>query len=339
MNFWPDNRHAELAGFLSTTNGFATMRYNYFWLVITALIFQGASAQDDVARRLPQPHLVHGIENVWQISPELFSGGEPGSFEGLAKLKAMGIKSIVTVDGARPDVENARKLGLRYVHIPFGYDTVPAQAQLLLVRSFKELPKPIYIHCHHGKHRGPAGAGIMLRSGPNWSAEAALKFMKDAGTSTDYAGLYSSVKMFEPLSDKALAASTEPLPETVEVADMVEMMVQIDTRFDRLKAWLQSTTANQLKSSVGKPVDPHQEAIQMRELVREAARLPECRDQPEAFRKSFDNMEMDLTQWIELFKQSQTEDAPLSPEKKSQLTVVLKQATNRCNTCHKAFRN
>lgn len=315
------------------------MIYRFAWLYLSALVLVLHHAPDEVAKKLPQPHPIQGIENVWQISPELYSGGEPGSFEGLAKLKAMGIRSIVTVDGAAPDIENARKLGLRYVHIPFGYDTVPGPAQLLLVRSFKELPKPIYIHCHHGKHRGPAGAGIMLRSGLNWSAEAAAKYMKDAGTSTDYAGLYSSVKMFEPPSDKALAASTEPLPETVEVADMVEMMVQIDTRFDRLKAWLQSTTANQLKASGGKPVDPHQEAIQMRELVREAARLPECRDQPEAFRKSFDDLEMDLTQWIGLVNPLQAGAVPLSPEKKSQLTVVLKQATNRCNTCHKAFRN
>lgn len=298
-----------------------------FWLLIAGIV----NAQE-TQPKYPQSLPVQGIENVWQLGPELFSGGDPGSPDGLAKLKALGIRSIVSVDGTRPDVENARKLGLRYAHIPFGYDGVPADTQLLLAKSVANLPRPIYIHCHHGKHRGPAGASIMARYGLNWSVDEAVGFMKMAGTSADYPGLYASVKSFQVPTNKELDELKQPLPESVEVPDMVEMMVQIDTRFDRLKDWLNQSTTNPAKKAV---IAPDQEAIQLRELVREAARLPECQARPEVFRKSFVDLDHDLTKWISLVQKDQSPKT----DHLSDLNVVLKQASGRCNACHKAFRN
>src|SRR5687768_15254905 len=66
-----------------------------------------------------------GLHNVIRVSENIYSGGVPEGDAGFQSLKKLGIKSIVTVDGARPEVEKAKAFGMRYVHLPFGYDRCP----------------------------------------------------------------------------------------------------------------------------------------------------------------------------------------------------------------------
>ena len=40
------------------------------------------------------------------------------------------MKTIISVDGAKPDLKSARKQGIRNVHIPIGYTGVPEHAAL-----------------------------------------------------------------------------------------------------------------------------------------------------------------------------------------------------------------
>src|SRR5438270_13274893 len=58
-------------------------------------------------RRTPEQVHVQDVENVFRLSPHLYSGGEPRGEAAFADLKALGVKTIVTVDGAQPDVETA----------------------------------------------------------------------------------------------------------------------------------------------------------------------------------------------------------------------------------------
>ncbi|MGN6547279.1 MAG: hypothetical protein ACTHK7_19660, partial [Aureliella sp.] len=82
-------------------------------------------AQTDLAPRSVPTHELH---NVWRLSGRVLSGSEPEDDAGFAELVALGVKTIVSVDGIAPRVELAEKHGLRYVHIPIGYDGVPAEA-------------------------------------------------------------------------------------------------------------------------------------------------------------------------------------------------------------------
>ncbi|MBI1322819.1 hypothetical protein GC170_06500 [bacterium] len=285
----------------------------------------------------PEALEVPGVENVWRVSERLWSGGDPGGESGLAKLKNLGVRAIVSVDGAAPDVETARKLGLRYVHIPIGYDGIDASARLKLARAFAEIPGPIYVHCHHGKHRGPAAAAIMARAGLGWSKEQAGLYMKKAGTSPDYAGLYDSVRAFRVPSAEELQADKSALPEVVEVPALVELMVSIDDRFDRLKAWLKNAEDGRTSQNAVK-IDPRQEAILLRELTRESARLPECRERPKAFLAGFEGLESDLSAWIAAIDQA-GEKPGASKAGRDRFAGILKQATGRCTACHREFRD
>ncbi|MFM7591845.1 MAG: hypothetical protein ACKO85_08625 [Isosphaeraceae bacterium] len=300
----------------------------------SAAISLPANEPEEPARQSPRHLPEVKIENVWQFGPGLYSGGQPEGPTGFQSLADLKIKTIISVDGAAPALDLARKHGMRYVHIPYGYDGIGEKEQLQLVRSMAELPRPIYIHCHHGKHRGPAGAAIMARFGLNWSENDAVAFMKQAGTSQDYAGLYQSVRDFRPPSAQSLAAAARsPLPEQVEVADMVEMMVAIDHQFDLLKAWSKPAQA-----AAGMPkIDPLHESIQLRELLRESARLPVCLEKPAEFRRQFTQIENDLSQWINHLKSAKI-GADDASAKKAALSAIAT-ITARCTACHKAFRD
>ncbi len=99
-----------------------------------------------------------GLHNVINFSDQLINGSAPEGDRGFDSLKALGIKTIICVDGATPDAARAEARGMRYVHLPIGYDGIDETEGLKLIRAIRDLPQPIYIHCYHGVHRSPAAA-------------------------------------------------------------------------------------------------------------------------------------------------------------------------------------
>lgn len=65
------------------------------------------------------------LHNVFAVAPRIFSGSSPENEAGFVELAKLGVKTVISVDGAKPDVEMARKHGLKYVHLPIGYDGIP----------------------------------------------------------------------------------------------------------------------------------------------------------------------------------------------------------------------
>ena len=144
--------------------------------------------QPAVLEKLPTKHL----PNALQVHPKVISGGQPEGEAGFAELKELGIETIVTVDGAKPDVELAKKYGLRYVHLPHGYDGIPEERVEELAKAVRDLPGPIYIHCHHGKHRSPAAASAACVGAGLIDPKDARQVLVVAGTSESYRGLYQT---------------------------------------------------------------------------------------------------------------------------------------------------
>lgn len=172
-------------------------------------MFQQAQAEELSAasstESRPLPHLL-------KLSERIYSGGEPrqeADFEQLAKL---GVKTVVSVDGIKPDVVAARRHGLRYVHIPIGYDGIDQHASLSLTKLAREADGPFYIHCHHGLHRGPAAAAVACLAEGTADHNEAREILKRAGTSTAYQGLWKAVANYR------VPPADAPLPELVEVA-------------------------------------------------------------------------------------------------------------------------
>jgi protein tyrosine phosphatase (PTP) superfamily phosphohydrolase (DUF442 family) len=276
---------------------------------------------------------IRGIENTFRLSPWLYSGGDPHGVEALTALKELGVKTIISVDGATPDVETARKLGLRYVHLPIGYDGVPRGQSLRIIKAVKSLPGPVYVHCHHGKHRGPAAAAVCGLATEGWNKEQALAWMKAAGTSPDYRGLYTSAREFvPPTADELERAGTE-FPERAKVPALVEMMVEVDERWDRLKAVEKAG----FKAPADQPdIDPPHEALQLAELFRELVRLPETKGRGKAFLAAAEAAERNATS-LEAAIRSLNERP--TPEALKRAETAFLAAGKSCTTCHASHRD
>ncbi|QDU62514.1 Beta-lactamase hydrolase-like protein [Planctomycetes bacterium Pan216] len=210
-----------------------------------------------------------GLHNLLQLNDRLYSGGQPEGNEGFASLADLGIKTVVSVDGAKPDLELARRHGLRYVHIPVGYDTVSSHASKSLTRLMRDVDGSIYIHCHHGKHRGPTAAALACLASGEASRTEAVAILKRAGTSPKYPGLWKAVNEFVRPAPESI------LPDLVSVAavnSFTQSMANIDRAYDDLS----------LCHDTGwKPPDsdpdlsPTAQAVLLAEAFRESARRGE----------------------------------------------------------------
>src|SRR3954462_1625180 len=115
------------------------MRYR---LLVLAALLPGAGPD-------PIPLKDSALPNGFRLSEKLLSGGNPDGDAGFAALATLGVKTVLSVDGARPDVDTARKYGFIYAHLPVGYDGISRDRVVALTKAAKSLPGPIYIHCHH----------------------------------------------------------------------------------------------------------------------------------------------------------------------------------------------
>lgn len=267
-----------------------------------------------------------GLHNVVTYSEGLMSGSAPEG-PGLETLADMGVRTIVSVDGAQPDVDEARALGLRYVHLPIGYDGMTEERKLELARAVRDLPGPIYVHCHHGKHRSAAAAAAISVSLGKLSNDAALARMKVSGTAPNYTGLYACATDTKLATDAQITAASHAFPSRWKTTGLVQSMVEIDAAFDHLKA------VEQAKWAV--PADhpdlvPAAEAGRIAHLLRELSDTDEVRRQGqefETFRAAGEKAANEL------------EDGFLKGLRAEDLGARLKAVSQDCKDCHAKFRD
>jgi hypothetical protein len=125
---------------------------------------------------------------------------------------------------------------MRYVHVPISYAEITDAQRLELARAVRDLPGPIYLHCHHGKHRGPAAAAAAAVALRLLEPEDAVAFMRRAGTAAAYEGLYACVAAARPASQVELDAAPSEWPAVRKAQGLVAAMVGIDEAFEHLKA-------------------------------------------------------------------------------------------------------
>jgi protein tyrosine phosphatase (PTP) superfamily phosphohydrolase (DUF442 family) len=267
-----------------------------------------------------------GLHNVLTYAPDRIGGGQPEGREGLNTLAAMGIKTIVSVDGAKPDVEAARQLGMRYVHLPISYDTVTPQRQQELAQVLANCDGPIYMHCHHGKHRSAAALGSALVLCGTLTPAQAQACMKVSGTAKEYTGLWQAVANGKPLAAEQLRADPKSFPSVATVTGMVATMAGIDAVFDLVK---QSAQAG------WKAPDDHPDLVATKETARLASLFAELEHDAESKALPADYQQQ-LQQAIE---QSRALDAAVRKADSKQAAELLAALGKGCKSCHVTYRD
>jgi protein tyrosine phosphatase (PTP) superfamily phosphohydrolase (DUF442 family) len=274
-----------------------------------------------------------GLENLFEVEGHLFSGAQPVGDAAFASLARRGVKTLVSVDGIPPDVEGARRHGLRYVHLPIGYDAIARTNALRLAKAVASLPGPVYIHCHHGRHRGPAAVGMVCRALYGWDAGTANAWLSTAGTDPRYGGLRASATNQAPVSSEALASMIEVFPERAATPPLVDAMVAIDGLFERLK-----TARDQgfLASAEGPGDRLATTALKLQELLRETSRLQAGIDHKAALKQDLSTAgeiaEL-LVQRLETLRSNP--DAPSG----TAALEAFRDLSDSCVRCHRRHRD
>ncbi|MCA9293088.1 MAG: hypothetical protein KDA20_04665 [Phycisphaerales bacterium] len=177
------------------------------------------------------------LQHVHRPVAGVYSGAQPVGEAAFAELAALGVRTIISVDGARPDAEAVRAHGMQYVHLPIQYAGIDTQRRAELVAALRDCERPIYVHCHHGLHRGPAATAYALVGLGELSAEAGLRFLAEAGTSQDYPGLFACVREAgeAPPPAAANAIDGRALPEANFPGTIAQAMATIDQHWDNLQ--------------------------------------------------------------------------------------------------------
>jgi protein tyrosine phosphatase (PTP) superfamily phosphohydrolase (DUF442 family) len=277
----------------------------------------------------PAPLKDPALPNGFRLSEKLLSGGNPDGDAGFAALAKLGVKTIISVDGARPDVDTARKYGLTYIHLPVGYDGISHDRIVELAKAATTLPGPIYVHCHHGQHRGPAAAAVFeLCTDPAWDAARAESWLRTAGTDPRYVGLVKLPRSLVRPTAEELARAPADFPAVAPVGDLAKRMVEVDTRWDNLKL---VQAAGWAVPKDHPDVDPPHEAVQLLEHFREAARLESVRKRGPELVSRFDD-----AAGAAGALEAAVRAAPINPDRAA---AAFARSAATCSACHEKFRD
>lgn len=267
-----------------------------------------------------------GLHNVVAYTPQLYSGSQPEG-PGLETLAAMGFRTIISVDGAQPAVEQAEALGLRYVHLPIGYDGIDAARKLELARAARDLPGPIYVHCHHGKHRSAGAAAAITRALGQLDASTAVARMQVSGTAPDYRGLYACATDTALATPAALDAAPNAFPSRYKTTGIVQIMVDVDFALDNVKA---------IEKSAWSVPAEHPDLVPAAEVGRIAHYLRELEDDGEV-----QGQPAEFLTFLRSSREAaeQLEKSLLERAAGADLSADMKRLTSSCKACHAKFRD
>ncbi|MCR9293886.1 MAG: sulfur transferase domain-containing protein [bacterium] len=289
---------------------------------------QENQSEESLPRRITCQHLPNAI----QLTPGLISGGLPAGDEAFAELATLGIRTIISVDAAPPDSQAARRHGLRYVHLPHGYDGVSAEQGQALAKALLELEGPVYIHCHHGLHRSPAAASVAGVTAGWIQVDKATKILEFAGTATKYKGLYASARKARQVPAEQLHRLDVRFQEKVSVSLMAEAMVRIDEHLQLLKA-VDGEASHKLKDSQAE--DPAHAALLLMEEFRELLRTDETLLRSVDFQDRMRRSWQDSQRLEGLLRVRSGKD----PSWKPAFSKLLQRISDDCSSCHALYRD
>lgn len=270
-----------------------------------------------------------GLHNAVAYHEGFISGSAPEGDAGYDTLAAMGVKTIISVDGAAPEVEEARARGMRYIHLPIGYNGFDEERRVELVRAARDAMAdgPVYLHCHHGKHRS-AGAAAAVGASLGWmTPEEAVARMKVSGTAPNYTGLYACAANASVLSEAAIEAAPAEYPEVSPPAGFVKGMVEIDVVMEHLKA---IEAAGWMTPPDHPDLVPAAEAGRLADLLRvhaEGARAE--KEGPDFAEHLRENGR----------RASAVEEGLLARAEGAELSARLKLVSASCKDCHAKYRD
>ncbi|MDB2575807.1 hypothetical protein N9243_00480 [bacterium] len=304
--------------------------------VAPPLPLEGSAWDAAGAFALPEvpPGNYPGLHNVYRFSDRIITGSEPVDREALAQLGAWGVKTILSVDGKAPDVEGAEQLGLRYVHVPIQYKGITEEQVLQIAKAFRELEAPFYVHCYHGRHRGPAAAAIGSVALDGLNRDRAIAEMRHwCTTAKKYEGLYLTVATAEFPTAVETAAYDFDFASAQGTSGLREAMITLTRSWDEVKL----VRKNGWQPSADHPdIDPLRSASTVLQHLDACAAMDETATFADDFREWLTDSREGTGKMVELLT-----DCRAAPgvDRSAELELVYEAVAESCLECHSVYRN
>ncbi|MBI4354663.1 MAG: dual specificity protein phosphatase family protein [Candidatus Omnitrophica bacterium] len=183
------------------------------WLAVILLLGLSGCASPSAVQ---QPSQSSVIRNFQYVAPGICRGAQPDE-EGLRALKAMGIKTIVSLRVPprliAQEAKQAEALGLDFVSLPLSNYDEPSDTEVKTFLAVVTDPRrqPVFVHCRQGQLRTGALMASYRVLEEGWSAEQAYTEAKALGFDDQYPW-YRPLKRFIKDLDRVQVAS-EPSPQ------------------------------------------------------------------------------------------------------------------------------
>lgn len=276
-----------------------------------------------------EPVAQQAFHNAHRVTDKVISGDQPEGDAAFTALEKLGVKTIISVDGATPDAEAARRHGMRYIHIPIGYDGVTVSEGKAIAKAIDEMPGLIYLHCHHGQHRSAAATTVACVYNGSLKPEEAESVLKVFGTGENYKGLWKAALEARRVNPVKLATLDVKFVEVSPIPELAEAMVHLDQRWDRIVLLQKSNWQPVVKDHPD--LDPPHEALQAQEQIHEIGRTDAVQSRPADFRKMLAQSEARVSALRDVLA--------AQPLQRDAADAAFKKASASCLECHAVYRD
>ena len=162
-------------------------RFLKSFLVATAicLVFAAHTAPaQDLANRpaaWAQKFALAGVPNCYQVTTNLYRGAQPTA-EGMARLKALGVRFVVSLRMLRSDRHELRGTELKTLNlgmVPWHPSAADVVKFLKTATDTNNLP--LFIHCHYGADRTGLMCAMYRIVVCDWTKAEAIAEMRNGG--------------------------------------------------------------------------------------------------------------------------------------------------------------
>lgn len=276
-----------------------------------------------------------GLQNVYRLSDSILSGSEPVDEEALAQLAAWGVQTVLSVDGKVPDVEAAERQGLRYVHVPIQYKGITEDQIAQIAKTFRELEAPFYVHCFHGRHRGPAAAAIGAVAIDGIDREQAIAEMRHwCSTASKYEALYAAVATADIPSADETDVYEFDFTSAHQLGGIREAMIALTRSWDEVKL----IRKNGWSPSADHPdIDPLRSATTVRDHFDACAAMDETATYADDFGEWLTASQDGMNTLVELLTDCRA--AGVTEDRTERLEAAYDLVSESCLECHSVYRN
>lgn len=163
-------------------------RHLFSGLLVFGLLFLAGSVHSTSVQPQPErpmawakPVVLKGLPNLHNVSDRLYRSAQPEK-EGVAHLKKLGIRTVVSLRANHSDEDLLRGSGIAYRSIPINtWDLEEKHVVEFLKIVSDPANAPVLVHCQHGADRTGTLCAVYRIVFDGWTKEEAIREMKDGG--------------------------------------------------------------------------------------------------------------------------------------------------------------